>query len=70
MMDLYVLGIPIVYAIMGTQYREGYVYTMPSVNTSLITFPNGQMATVSSNGQTVQYVVVISLLYMLVFALI
>ena len=53
--DLYVLGIPIVYD-MGTQYREGYVYTMPSVNTSLITFPNGQMATVSSNGQTVHTV--------------
>ncbi len=50
--DLLVTGIPITYN-MGTQYREGYIYTMPSINTSWITLPNGQMATVTSNGQTV-----------------
>lgn len=50
--DLFVEATPIIYD-MGTQYCEGYTYTMPSINQSLITFPNGQMATVTSNGQTV-----------------
>jgi hypothetical protein len=50
--DLYVVATPIIYD-MGTQYREGYTYTLPSINQSLITFPNGQIATVTSNGQTV-----------------
>ncbi len=49
---MYVLAPPIIYD-MGTQYREGYTYTLPSINQSLITFPNGQIATVTSNGQTV-----------------
>lgn len=50
--DLVVTAVPIIYDV-GTQYCEGYVYTMPSLNTSTIMFPNGQMATVTSNGQTV-----------------
>ena len=53
--DLCVTGRPLIYDI-GSQYCEGYIYTLPSVNTSLITFPNGQMATVSSTGQTVHSV--------------
>ena len=50
--DLIVTAVPIIYDI-GTQYCEGYIYTMPSLNTSTIMFPNGQMASVTTNGQTV-----------------
>jgi hypothetical protein len=47
-----ILARPIIYDV-GTQYYEGYTYTMPSINQSYITFPNGQMATITSNGQTI-----------------
>jgi len=50
--DIMILARPIIYDV-GTQYYEGYTYTMPSINQSYITFPNGQMATITSNGQTI-----------------
>ena len=53
--DLCVLGRPLVYD-MGTQYCEGYIYSMPSYNTSVIHLPNGQVATASSTGQTIHSV--------------
>ncbi len=53
--DLLIIWNPIVYGT-GSEYCEGYVYTMPSTNTSTVWFPNGQTATITSNGQTIHNV--------------
>lgn len=49
--ELFVVWSPLIYDT-GSQYCEGYVYTMPSTNTSTIWLPNGQTATVTTNSQT------------------
>ena len=40
----------------GAEYCEGYIYTTPSTNTSTVWLPNGQTATVMTNGQAVHNV--------------
>ncbi len=53
--DLFVVWNPLIYDT-GAQYCEGYVYTTPSTNTSTVWLPNGQTATVTTNGQNVHSV--------------
>lgn len=53
--DLFLVWSPLIYDT-GSQYCEGYVYTTPSTNTSTVWLPNGQTATVTTNGQTVHSV--------------
>lgn len=50
--DLLIVWEPIVYGV-GSEYCEGYIYTLPTTNTSTVWLPNGQTATITSSGSTV-----------------